>query len=212
MARNLARIPLIEEAIDDPVLLVDTINERLGEANRVLLEVEAELNQQKGNDGAVPIFNNEPDLRVHRITNGQRSKDPRDFVIRQELIDLGLLGDASGKIIFGGEVEFASQVTVSGPTGGSGGIVTGGDLAGAISLALGSTVATNNAGDVLENEQDDGTNGGTPGTVAMGRDGDGKARYLTMVGDRLQVDNGSVEELLILLIEEIRGLRDELRG
>lgn len=208
MARNLARIPTINSVVDVEMLRAE-LNQRLSEINNVMSEIEAETNQQKGNDGAEPVFNAAPNLRQNRIRNGERSKDPRDFVIRQELIDLGLLGDPSGKIVFSGEVEFAGQTVVSGPSGGSG-IATGGNIADAVDDALEANVATSNDGDRLVEEQADGTNGTTPGTTVLGIGPDGKARYIPLTQAGLRVDMSTVETLLAILIDEIQGLRDEL--
>lgn len=209
MPRNLARIPTIESMPSSMEFMAAQINQVIVEINRVFIETEAEINQQKGNGGAVPVFNNEPDMRQHRITNGERSQDPRDFIIRQEMIDLGLLGDASGNIVFSGNVEFAGGTAVSGPTGGSG-IATGGSVQDAIDTAIGANVATSNDGDRLTVEQADGTNGTTPGTTVLGIGPDGKARYLRLTRDGLKVDMGTVEVLLMELIEEIRELKNEL--
>lgn len=206
MARNLARVPYIEDVPDDFGRVVEGINDRITEINRIFTEAEAEINQQKGNDGATPIFNSEPDLREHRITNGERSKNPRDFVIRQELMDLGLVGDASGRVVFGGEVEFAGGTVVSGPSGGSG-VVSGIDLEAVVDSAIGANVATSRDGDQVVVEEADGTDGSTEGTLGMARDQDGKARHLRMEQGRLTVTAPRLEGLIEVLIEEIRGLR-----
>jgi hypothetical protein len=207
--RNLARISSIEIAPVDLTTLVSLINERIAALNRVFTGIEAEITQQKGNDGATPVFNNQINMRQHRITNGERSKDSRDFIIRQELLDLGLLGSADGRIVFGGEVEFAGGTIVSGPSGGTG-VASGGDLADAVSTAIGDNVATSNDGDRLLNEQADGTNGTTPGTTVLALGPDGKARYLRLTRDGLRIDTNNIEELLVKLIEEIQGLKNEL--
>ena len=208
MARALARIPFIERLPDNTQELVTWLNIRITEINRVLGEVESEINQQKGNDGATPIFNGAPNMRQHRITNGERSREPRDFVIRQELIDAGILGSPTGKVVFTSDVEFAGGTQVTGPSGGTG-IATGGFVEDAIEAALEGEVARNRDGERLTVEQTDGTDGATFGTAVLGRDQDGKARWLPLSDSGLKIDTSNLETLLTALIMEIQEWRDE---
>jgi len=201
MARNLARIPPIWE--DDPRETLEIWNSIIDEINRVFGEVESEVNQQKGN-GGTPVFHAPPDLNMNRITDVGRSQLPDDVVTRQELIDLGLLGDPSGRIVFNGEVEFAGSVYVTGPPGD---IATGAYVEDSIDQALEENVATSNPGDPLGEEQDDGTNSNTTGTAVLGRDEDGKARFLELTASGLRVDTGNLEALLVILINEIREMK-----
>jgi hypothetical protein len=131
-------------------------------------------------------------------------------VIRQELLDLGLLGDASGNIVFKGDVEFAGGTVVSGPSGSGSSISTGVDVTGAISDALGANVATSNDGDRLSVEDVTGENGTSPGTSILGRNGSGKAKFVQMRGNDILVRDEELTTAIFELREEIRELREIL--
>jgi hypothetical protein len=122
-------------------------------------------------------------------------------------MDIGILGDPSGKVVFNSEVEFANTTSVSGPSGGTG-IATGGFVEDAIETALGLEVAKSQDGERLDVEDNDGQDGSSFGTAAMGRDGDGKARFLPLTENGLKIDLSSVETLLLLLIQEIQELKN----
>lgn len=205
MARNLARIPLVDP--DDPRPLIDKINTSISEINRALTETETEINHQKGNDGATVIFNNVVNMTENRITNVERSRDPADVVTRQELVEIGILGSPTGQVVFNRDVIFAAGTSVTGPSGGTG-IATGAFVEHAIDSALEAEVPSSNEGNVLTTEGADGADGITAGTPIFGRDPDGKARFFTLTRAGLKVDTSTLEQLLLMLIEEIRELKN----
>lgn len=186
MAIVFGRVPVITEPIADLEMLRQLVNFRIDEFNRALHDVELEISKLEGYDNQTPTFHHDMSLQgLYRIKNVMRSKDPQDVVTRRELEELGLfdLADTSG-------------------------LATTEDLQNAISGAIDENVATSVDGTLFVREDAAGVNGSTSGTIAMGVDGQGKVRPIEIREGQLPVYDSELRELIKMLIEEVRLLRD----
>lgn len=186
MAIQFGRVPIITEPVMDMQMMVQLVNFRIDELNRALHEVELEISKIEGLDNNTPTFYHDVNLQgLYRIKNVMRSKDPQDVVTRRELEELGLfnLDDSS---------SFATTE----------------DLESAISGAIDTSVATSVDGQIFVREDAVGVNGTTAGTIAMGVDGQGKARPIEIREGQLPVYDSELRELIKMLIEEVRLLRE----
>lgn len=206
---RLTPIDKFELARVGPDGLVDLINDRLNEVNRVLAEIAVAEAKTRGTDGFTPTFITHVDVTNNRITNVAPSKLPNDVVTRQELMDLGLIGNPNGSISFNKPVEFKSGASSTGSSG-ENSVVTLDQVSNLINIILGNEVATSVSGSRISTEDAAGANGSTQGTLAMGRSGDGKADFVQLRNGELVVSDPDVRTLLLMLIEEVRGLKNAL--
>ena len=210
MPPRYARIPPIEAEVRDPEQLKMLVNDRIAEINRVLTELEIAESETRGEDGASPMISADLDMDGNNIINLRRSSSPTDAVTRQELQDIGLIGNPGGEVTFNVPVGFSSGIINLGALGGgSGGLVTADDVQTLIEQALGATVATSRDGEIVTTEDPAGVNGRTEGTLAMARDGKtGKARHLQAEDGRLVVIDIGSTRLLSELVEIMKDIRD----
>ena len=205
MPPRYARIPPIEITSDtaDVQPVIDAVNDRIAEINRVLTELEVAESVTRGEDGTSPVIGANLDMDGNRIINLRRSASPTDAVTRQELQDIGILGNPGGEVTFSVPVGFSSGIINLGPLGGgSGQLLTTDDVQTLIEQALGAAVATSRDGELVTIEDKVGVNGRTEGTLAMARDGiTGKARHLQAENGRLVVIDVGSTQLLSELVD-----------
>jgi len=210
MALRLARIPIITENVNDILALVDSVNSRIDEINRVLQELEVEHSKAEGKDANMPKFFNNLNLQNHKLVNVARSKDPQDVVTRRELEELGLLGNRADGIKLSQSLTVDGSVTVTNSGGGGGAeLATNSSVFTTVTNIIGETVATSVSGTVITTEDIAGTNGTTAGTLAMAREGNNKAEFLQLRNGELITSDPELRTLLCILIEEVRALRNE---
>lgn len=207
MSQRYARIPIITEPLLDQVMVVEAINARISEINRVFEQLELEQSKLEGTDNNVPVFRNNINLNNNRVTGAARSKDPQDCVTRRELEEIGILGNRADGINITGDLTVDGSITVTGGSGGSSEIPTSDSIVDLIDDAIGAELATSNDGEVWAREDAAGVNG-SQGTVSMGVDGSGKARPVELRNGELAVQDHEIHTLLHILIEEVRKLRD----
>lgn len=209
MAQRLARIPIITEPVNDIGMVVESINYRIDEINRVLQELELDQAKQKGDDSNVPKLNNNLDLQNFKLLNVARSRNPQDVVTRRELEEIGILGSRSNSIELTGDLTVNGTVTVNGPQGAGGDftVITQAQVEALISAALGTEVATTRDGSFWSREAASGVDGDS-GTVAMGVDGQGKARPLELRDGELPIQDMEVRTLLALILEQLEKLNN----
>lgn len=212
MALKLGRIPTITMPNINTDMLVDEVNARIDELNRTLYEIELEHAKQIGVDNNVPEYQNNLDLNDFRITNVGRSREAQDVVTRRELEEIGILGSRSGGLTLSGDVTIDGTLTLLGGGGGGAEVPTSGDVINIINNEIETNVATSNSGDVVDFENSSGGNGSTQGTLSMAVDRDGKAQFIRVTDRGLTVHDPDITTLLKLLLEEIKGLRNELKS
>jgi hypothetical protein len=211
MAQRFARIPIITENTTDTVNLIDIVNARIDEINRVFQEVEIEQSKAKGDDTNNPTFNNSLDLQSNQIKNVARSRDPGDVVTRRELEEVGILGNRADGISLKGDLTVDGTITLNGPSGGGAEVPTGDDVADAIDTAIEANMATSNDGNRWDREDAAGIDGSTSGTVAMAVDGQGKTRPIEIRNGNLPVQDLELRTLLSLLNDNMLTLIEEVR-
>lgn len=209
MAR-FARIPIITEFPQDINEVVDLVNARIDELNRVFTELEVAQEQSKGERSFVPKFQNNLDINQFRLKNVARSRDPQDVVTRRELEEIGILGSRAGGILLSGDLTVDGTITMTGGSAGGSEIATSQSVENTVTATVSANVATARDGQLWVREDAAGVDGTTEGTTAMAVDGSGKQRPLEIRNGGLAVDTSELSTLLLLLIEEVRNLRNEL--
>lgn len=208
MAIRLARIPIITEPVGDVQMLVQLVNRQIDSINHSLQDIELELAKLAGFDGRQPTFYNDINMQNLQVTNVRRSKDPQDVVTRRELEELGILGGLDEAMRLTVDVIIEGDLSVLGGGGGGSSVVTTDDLDDVVDGAIEDNVATSVDGDLFVREDAAGVNGTTQGTVAMGVDGQGKVRPVELREGQLPVYDSELRELIKVLIEEVRALRN----
>lgn len=208
MAKQLARIPIILEPVQDLQMLIDLVNKRIDEVNRAFLDVELTQAKLEGHDTNNPKFFNDLQLQNHRITGVGRSREPQDVVTRRELEELGILGNRGDGVHITGDLVVDGTITVLGGGDGADEVTTNDDVDDAIDEAIEDNVATSVDGDLWVRENAAGINGSTTGTVAMGVDGTGKVRPVELREGQIPVVDMELRTLIEILIEEVRALRN----
>lgn len=203
MANEWGRLNELDTNKTDPADIIKGINLVIQQLNRVLNEVSQAHAELKGLDENNPQILRPLDMNRQRISNVQRSRRAHDVVTREELTELGILGN-KGTVKFTGPVEFASTATVSGSSGGTSEVATIGQVV--AGSTGGGTVARD--GDNISIEQADGQNGTSDGTVIMGMDGERKARMLRSDSKGLRTYDSAGAEVL----SEIRDLLRQVVG
>jgi hypothetical protein len=209
MAIQFGRVPIITEPAMDMQMLVQLVNFRIDEFNRALYEVELEIAKLEGLNDYEPTFHNHMNMQNLRIKNVARSREPQDVVTRRELEEIGLFGNLEDAIRLTVDLIVDGDLIVTGGSGGGSSVVTNDDLEETVDEAIENNVATSVDGDLFVREDAAGINGTTPGTVAMGVDGEGKVRPVELREGQLPVYDSELRELIKILIEEVRLLRDE---
>lgn len=197
------RVPFLDEVATLPTL-IDEVNARLDEINRVFADLTLAEAKATGQDGFQPEIFNNMDLMQNRVTNLARSKDPGDAVSRVELEELGLFTN-DGQVSFTNPVNFSEGATVSGGAPGSSSLTSVTQVVAATEAATEGLVATNVSGDSVS-VRDDGVNGVTEGTLAMARNGHGRADFLTLQNGQLITTSPDIMTMLSLIYEELRKL------
>jgi hypothetical protein len=212
MALRLSRIPTIFETPQDLSNAAQLVNERIEEINRVLAEVEKELTEMKGDDDNEPSFNADIDMNRKRVTNVERSKDPRDVVTRIELLEIGILGSPTGEIRLSRPTVFESGASVEGSGVGANSVATTDSVLDTITTTLGAEVASSVDGEQVSLERATGVNGITSGTLLMGVDGGGKARMLRVTDAGLRFYDPNSTALLTLILDTLQKIEVKLNG
>lgn len=206
MAQRYDRIPQIEistlSAQFSPRELVDVLNQRIQLMNEVLAEISTAEAETRGDDGRTPSFRANVDMGRNRVTNAQRSRDPFDAVVREELMEIGLLGNPDG-IAFSVPVNFGSGVSSSGPTsGGTGELTTSEQVTDAITQVTG-VVPVARAGQLVD-DGDYGTQGTTDGTLLMIVGRDGRAQFVRGDNGRAVFEIDHVAEILGEILDQLK--------
>ena len=201
MAGRYDRLPAIQVVGEVTAQsLLEALNPILAEINSVLSELSTAEAETRGDDGRTPQFRANIDMDGNRITNASRSRDPEDGVIRQELMDLGLLGDPTGISL--NNVTLGPNVSVPGVGGGSNEIANASGVAEAIA-ALEGTIPVAVEGQEIDG-RDFGRVGTTQGTILMARGNDGRVQILQSDNGRLLFDNELIADLLLRILMELR--------
>ena len=200
MATRYDRIPALEVVGEVTAqVLLDLLNPIIGEINAVLAELGTAEAETRGDDGRTPQFRADIDMNRKRITNAERSRDPYDVVVRQELMDIGLIGDPRGATL--NNVTLGTNVTVSGAGGGSAQIATSDDVAEAVVQATGAIPVAVEGQRIVG--RDYGTQGTTEGTLLLIRNGDNRAEFVRGDNGRILLESEGTNELLAQVLEQL---------
>lgn len=208
MAQRYDRIPLIDPgAAGSPEGVIELVNARIQLINEVLAEISTAEAETRGDDGRTPAFRANVDMGRNRVTNATRSRDSADCVIREELEEIGLLGNPDG-ISFSVPVEFAGGVSSSGPSGGGSDLTTIEEVINAITQAAG-TLPLASDGELV-NDRGYGTLGTTQGTLLMFVGGDGRAQFVRGENGRALFELNDTNGLLYQILEQLRTIGERL--
>lgn len=197
------RIPTLAE-VDEIRGLIEQLNIRFDEINRVFAEIGVAEVLTRGTEGMLPQISNILDMQRNRIVDVERSRQPRDVVTRIELEEMGLFTN-DGAISFSDTVNFAEGATVTGGATGSTSITTVTQVIEATITATEGLVPTNVSGDRVD-IRDDGVNGTIEGTLLMARNEHGRADFLRMEAGCLVSQDKNILTMLHLIYEELRRL------
>lgn len=201
------RIPPIERIPENIEDVIESVNARIDEINQVLAEIAVADSSLRGQDNFEPAFFNRVNMRRNRITNAERSRDPRDVVTRIELEEIGILGDTAG-VSFTGPVNFEVTPTSSGAaSGGSNSLSPTFEINANINAAVEAASAVARSGEFVD-ERELGVNGTTQGTLLMGVDGQGRAAFGRLFNGAQMVSDPCANALLVLILQELRKLNN----
>ena len=207
MALKLVRIPTITGPVDNVEEVVDNINMVIDEINRALQEIELAQSKLEGTDNHTPTFQSAPNLNNFRVTNVARSRDPQDVVTRRELEEIGILGSRRNGLSLSGDITVDGNVFITGPTeGGSNAVPTITQVSTLITTNIEANVPSTSDGNLWVREDAAGIDGSTQGTVAMGVDGNGKARPIEIRNGELPIQDSEVRYLLACILEQLEKL------
>lgn len=201
------RIAAISPYPNDLAELTDAINRLVQQINDVFTEMAVADSQYRGRDGYRPTFENRINAGGFRISNAVRSRNPDDVVIREELEEIGLLGNPDG-ISISKPVNFTGGVTSTPSQGGGGSdLATITDVIDQVTALIEESVALAVSGQRVFG-RDYGRTGTTQGQLGMAQGGDGRADFLQQRNGNLLVEQPNVCDLLTEILRELRRINN----
>lgn len=204
------RIPEITQVPEDLSQFMEAVNTAIRALNEVMQELNTADSQFRGRDGYTPTFEADVDMGDLRLKNIARSKDGGDAVTRRELEEIGILGNAAG-VVFSSPVTFASGASSAPSSGGGDELTTGEDVIDAVNAIVEGALPVTQAGESVS-IQGYGQTGNTQGTLSMGRNGFGRAEFISVREGAILVSSSAQEALLYIIAQHLERIDNGLQN